>query len=229
MGKLRPSVAVTFVGLALSACHVESHVTQVETPDPPELFGDSTSGRVRSSSSTHHSSSSAKGDNGSSGGLSSLLEGKDGGGGPSREQELYDALSSAPAATPDTAPVTAGKDAVAKKLLELAKTAAPGMLPDGPLLRATLKEGERAQAELDLKTDHCYAIVAYGDKIADLDLHVMVAPAVLVAEDTTSDNAPVVGRAPDPLCPKEELTYRLGILAEKGAGTAGVQVFSKKK
>jgi len=144
------------------------------------------------------------------------------------QQKLFDQISSAPAAKADPKGAAAA-DANAKKIRELAKQFAPNMTADGPMFRATLKENERVQADVTLKTGTCYAIVGYGDKVKDLDLRLMLAPGVLTAQDTTDDMSPVLGRAPDPFCPSSELTYKLDIFAEKGGGDVAVQVYSRPR
>lgn len=159
--------------------------------------------------------------------LATLLYGTAGGGGAD-QQKLFELVSSAPAAKPDPAG-SAGTDANAKKIRELAKQFAPGMNPDGPLYRATLKENERVQVELTLKSGTCYAIVGYGDKLKDLDLRLMLPPGVLSSQDTTDDMAPIIGRAPDPFCPSSQMTYKLDVFAEKGGGDVAVLVYSKPR
>ena len=57
----------------------------------------------------------------------------------------------------------------------------------------------------------------------------MVPPGEMSAQDTTDDESPVIGKTPAPFCPDAATSYKLGVFAEKGAGDAVVQVYSKKK
>jgi hypothetical protein len=158
--------------------------------------------------------------------LGALLNG--GSSGAGGDQKLFDAITSAPTAKTDAKGAT-GTDANAKKIRDVAKQFAPGMTADGPMFRSTLKENERVQADVTLKTGTCYAIVGYGDKVKDFDLHLMLAPGVMTAQDTTDDQAPVIGRAPDPFCPQSQLTYKLDMFAEKGGGDIAVQIYSRPR
>jgi hypothetical protein len=159
--------------------------------------------------------------------LGQLLNGNNATAG-SDQQKLFDQVTAAPAAKTDPKGATAA-DGNAKKIRDLAKQFAPNMTADGPMFRATLKENERVQADVTLKTGTCYAIVGVGDKVKDLDLRIMLAPGVMTAQDTTDDMSPVIGRAPDPFCPSSELTYKLDIFAEKGGGDVAVQVYSRPR
>jgi hypothetical protein len=158
--------------------------------------------------------------------LGKLLYGNSSGGADS--QKLFESVTSAPTAKTDPTGASAA-DANAKKIRDIAKQFAPGMKADGPMFRATLKENERVQAEVTLNTGTCYAIVGYGAKVSDLDLHLMLPPGVMTAQDTTDDMAPVIGRAPDPFCPSSQLTYKLDIFAEHGGGDVAVQVYSRPR
>ena len=65
--------------------------------------------------------------------------------------------------------------------------------------------------------------------MTDLDLHLLVPPGILSAQDTTDDGTPVVGKAPDPVCMMggTSVTYKLDIFADQGSGDVAVQVYSK--
>jgi hypothetical protein len=150
--------------------------------------------------------------------------------GGNKDQKTFDALSAAPAAKLDSKGAGGAKDALGRKLQALAKKMAPGMAPEGPLARATLKEGERAQMDVTLEQGKCYAIVGTSDKVKDLDLQLMVPPGVMSAQDSTDDESPVIGKPPTPFCEESaSAAYKLGIYAEKGAGDVAVQIYSKKK
>jgi len=122
---------------------------------------------------------------------------------------------------------------LAKGLDAVALKGAPGMKPEGAVATGTLKEGDHIEWSVTLAPGKCYAIVGYSPsgEIQDLDLHVLSPPffSIMAGEDTTDDNAPVVGSAPNPMCPvvAVKLPYKVDITSQKGAGRAAVQLFSK--
>jgi hypothetical protein len=65
--------------------------------------------------------------------------------------------------------------------------------------------------------------------VKDLDLYLFVPPGVLSGQDLTDDNKPIIGGAPQPMCPVSTtaVTYKLDIFADQGAGDVAVQLFSK--
>jgi hypothetical protein len=145
-------------------------------------------------------------------------------------QKLYDAANAAPPATlkPDGA---TGKGPLAKGVRAIAKKAAPGMLPDGPMGTGTLKEKQHLQMEVTLQPGKCYALIGYCPKSKDLDLYLLTRPGILSGQDTTDDNKPVVGRAPEAMCPaaSRAVTYTVDIFADKGGGELAVQLYSRDK
>jgi hypothetical protein len=145
-------------------------------------------------------------------------------------QKLFDAAAAAAAATLKKGGAT-GTDLLATGVRDVAKSAAPGMQPEGPLAMGSLKEKEHLQADITLQPGKCYAVVGYSQKIKDLDLHLLLAPGILSGQDLTDDNKPVIGRAPDPMCPASStpITYKLDIFADSGAGDIAVQLYSKAK
>jgi hypothetical protein len=145
-------------------------------------------------------------------------------------QKLFDAANTAPAATLKAGGAT-GADPLAKGVRENAKAGAPGMDPDGPLALGSLKEKQHLQTDVTLKPGKCYAVVGYSPKIKDLDLHLFLPPGILSGQDTTDDNKPVIGRAPDWMCPgtSTAITYKVDIFADDGAGEIAVQLYSKGK
>jgi hypothetical protein len=145
-------------------------------------------------------------------------------------QKLFESASSAPHATlkPGGA---AGGDALAKGVRDVAKKAAPGMKPEGPLATGSVKEKAHLQTDVTLKPGKCYAVVGFSSKVKDLDLYLLVAPGILSGQDTTDDNTPVIGRAPDSMCPvaKTPIKYTLDIVADQGSGDVAVQLYSKDR
>jgi hypothetical protein len=147
--------------------------------------------------------------------------------------QLAAITAAAASATPAKTQPAAATGDLAKGLTTVAIKAAPGMKPEGPVATGVLKEGDHLGWSVSLPPGKCYAIVGYSPsgEIQDLDLHVLSPPffAMLAGEDTTDDNAPVVGSAPNPMCPvvPVKLAYKVDITAQKGAGHAAVQLFSK--
>ena len=145
-------------------------------------------------------------------------------------QKLFDSTSHAPLATLKEKEAAVA-DPLAAGLKEVAKKAAPGMVADGPLATGNLKEKQNLQTEVTLAPGKCYALVGYSKKVKDLDLYLLLPPGILSGQDTTDDNAPVIGGPPQPMCPvaTTPITYKLGIVADQGAGEFAVQLYSKAK
>lgn len=143
-------------------------------------------------------------------------------------QKIYDAASSAPAATlkPDGAK---GGDTLAKGVRDVAKKLPAGMQPDGPLAMGNVKEKQHLQTDVTMQPGKCYSIVGYSKKVKDLDLYLMLPPGILSGQDLTDDNRPIIGGNPQPMCPVSQtaVTYKLDIFADQGAGDVAVQLFSK--
>jgi hypothetical protein len=142
----------------------------------------------------------------------------------------FDAASQAPAATlkPDGAK---GGDALAKGIKDASKKLPAGMQPDGPMAMGTLAEKGHLATDITLQPGKCYSIVGFSKKVKDLDLYLLLPPGVLSGQDLTDDNKPIIGGAPQPMCPVSTtaVTYKLDIVADVGAGDVAVQLFSKGK
>lgn len=143
-------------------------------------------------------------------------------------QKLFDDSNASPATTTKADGVK-GTSPVAKGVRDLAAKQAAGMAPDGPLHTATLKEKGHVHADVTLSQGKCYALVGFSPTVKDLDVHLFVPPGILSAQDTTDDNKPVVGKAPDALCPASAtaVTYKVDVFADQGAGDVAVQLYSK--
>jgi hypothetical protein len=196
---------------------------QADTPNEFDNQSDNNGGSSTTATPSGDDSSATPGEDYSDGPLAPLLNAD-----PKRDQRLYQAAMSAPTAKLDPLGTSSG-DSVAKKIQAGARKWAPGMSSEGSMFRATMNEGDHAQGDLELKAGMCYAVVGASDKVTDLDLRVFLPPGVLVAQDSTDDPTPVVGAAPDPYCPDKDGTYKLDIYAERGAGAAGAQLYSKSK
>jgi hypothetical protein len=143
-------------------------------------------------------------------------------------QRLFDDTSRASAVILKPAGA-AGGDPLARGLRDFARRAAAGMQPDGPLGTSTLKEKQNVQMDVTLQPGKCYAIVGYSNKVRDLDLYLLLPPGILSGQDTTDDNTPVIGDSRQPMCPvaATPIDYKLGIVADQGAGEVAVQLYSK--
>lgn len=113
---------------------------------------------------------------------------------------------------------------------------APKMTLEGQPLRATLKEGERANMIVTMAPGKCYTFVAFSPpgNVAQLDLKLMTPPFynVEAAKSGASDkNQPVIGKGTAAQCPVSPIAvpYRVDAIATKGAGRVGVYVFSRSK
>ena len=137
------------------------------------------------------------------------------------------ASAAASAAPSPLASVLITDSGTVQKLFDAANAADP----DGPLALGSLKEKQHLQTDVTLKPGRCYAVVGYSPKIKDLDLHLFLPPGILSGQDTTDDNKPVIGRAPDWMCPgaTTAITYKVDIFADDGAGEIAVQLYSKGK
>jgi hypothetical protein len=145
-------------------------------------------------------------------------------------QKLYDAASASPLATLKANGAT-GKGSLANGVRSIAKKAAPGMVPDGPMGTGSLKNKQHSHMDITLGPGKCYALIGYCPKSKDLDLYLLTPPGILSGQDTTDDNKPVVGRDPDAMCPaaSRAVTYTLDIFADHGGGEFAVQLYSKDK
>ena len=109
------------------------------------------------------------------------------------------------------------------------------MKPEGQLARGKLAAGGHLSFAVSLTPGKCYALVGYAapNTVKNLDLNLLAPPLydVLAGQDGSDDNAPVLGKAPDPMCPATplELSYKVDIVARAGAGNVGVQLYSKAK
>jgi hypothetical protein len=144
--------------------------------------------------------------------------------------KIFDAASSAPAATLKPNGATGG-DALAKGLKDASKKLPSGMAPDGPMAMGSLKEKAHLQTDITLQPGKCYSIVGYSKKVKDLDLYLLLPPGVLSGQDLTDDNKPIIGGAPQPMCPvaATAVTYKLDIFADSGGGDVAVQLYSMGK
>ncbi len=132
-------------------------------------------------------------------------------------------------------PPTAG-DPIEAGIKALAAKHAPGMQPVGGIARGDLSEnGQHVSMMVTLEAGKCYAVIGFSpkDAVKDLDLRLLAPPLYnfMAGEDVTDDNSPVIGKAPNAMCPlvTVPIAYKVDISSQKGAGKAGVQLYAKAK
>jgi hypothetical protein len=110
---------------------------------------------------------------------------------------------------------------------------APGMTPDGQIAKGTLSEGGHIGFVVNMDPSRCYAIVAYGAGLADLDVSLLAPPfyAVLAGQDGMAGPAAVIGAAPRAMCPviPVAVPYKIDLYAKRGGGQVAAQLYSKPR
>ena len=101
---------------------------------------------------------------------------------------------------------------------------APKMTMEGQPLRATLKEGERANLLVTMAPGKCYTFVAFSPpgQVAQVDLKLMAPPFynVEAAKSGAADKNPaVIGKGSAPQCPVSPIAVPYRIDANSGVGT----------
>jgi hypothetical protein len=154
---------------------------------------------------------------------------------PNQLAQMYAAAAAAATAAAQAPAAGPSADAADTGLKALASKQAAGMQPDGPVAKGMLQQGGHLEMLVTLQAGKCYSILGYSPVpgVKDLDLHLLAPPFynILSGEDTTDDNTPIVGKAPNPMCPliPVPLPYKVDIFAEKGSGPVSVQLYSKTK
>lgn len=116
-----------------------------------------------------------------------------------------------------------------------AKSIAPGMQPEGSLVKDTLAADAHRGELISLQGGKCYTIVAFSPQgqVTNVDLHLLVPPFynMEAGHDAESDNTAVIGKGNAPVCPALTMPvqYKLDIHAKAGSGAIGVQIYSKNK
>jgi hypothetical protein len=117
----------------------------------------------------------------------------------------------------------------------LALSAATGMSAEGQEATGTLQEGGHLSFMVPMQGGKCYTLIGFSPpgQIKNVDLNLLAPPFynVLAGQDTTDDNAPIIGKAPKPMCPivPVALNYKVDIVARSGSGSVAVQLYSKSK
>ena len=117
----------------------------------------------------------------------------------------------------------------------LALNAASGMSAEGQEATGTLQEGGHLSFMVPMQGGKCYTLIGFSPpgQIKNVDLNLLAPPFynVLAGQDTSDDNAPIIGKAPKPMCPivPVALNYKVDIVARSGSGSVAVQLYSKSK
>ena len=112
---------------------------------------------------------------------------------------------------------------------------AQGMQPEGSQAKGQLVEGGHLEFMVPMQAGKCYTLIGFSPpgQVRNLDLNVLAPPFynMLAGQDTSDDNTPVIGKAPNPMCPivPVPLNYKVDIVARSGSGQVGVQLFSRTK
>ncbi|MFO0740896.1 MAG: hypothetical protein U0270_33675 [Labilithrix sp.] len=110
---------------------------------------------------------------------------------------------------------------------------APGLVPEGDVAKATLTEGSHVSFTANLEPSKCYAVVAYGSGLADLDINLLMPPFynLLAGQDGMAGSAAVIGASPAFICPLIALPvpYKIDLFAKKGGGPIAAQVYSRPR
>ncbi len=130
-------------------------------------------------------------------------------------------------------PAAAIADPAEAGLRAAASQHAPGMSPEGQVAKGNLAEGGHVGFVVNMEPTKCYAVVAYGAGVTDLDVHLLAPPFYnfVAGQDGMAGPTAVVGAAPKPLCPLIPMAvpYKIDLHAKKGAGQVAAQVYSKAK
>lgn len=150
---------------------------------------------------------------------------------PNALASLLAAAAAAGSAT--LGPAATTLDPVEAGLRATATQHAPGMVADGLVAKGTLVEGGHLDFIVQLEPTKCYAIVAFGPGLSDLDIHLLAPPLYnfLAGQDAMAGPGAVVGGGSKPLCPLVPIAvpYKVDLHAKRGSGPVAAQLFSKRK
>lgn len=120
-------------------------------------------------------------------------------------------------------------------LAALAKTEAPGMSPDGPVVAGTFQEGQTLEAPFTLQPGKCYTLVAAGAGPTHVEVEMAYTvpipgiPAPSIGTSTETGPTATIGGKGKCLKPISPIaaTAKFVLRAKKGAGLAAAQLYSK--
>jgi hypothetical protein len=110
---------------------------------------------------------------------------------------------------------------------------APGMTPEGPVAKGTLAEGGHIGFIANMDPSKCYAVVAFGAGVVDLDVNLLAPPLYnfVAGSDNMAGPSAVIGASPKPMCPiiPVSVPYKVDLYAKRGSGPVAAQIFSRPK
>jgi len=139
-----------------------------------------------------------------------------------------------PPTGPATAPPPVAGDATDLAIKAAATQWAPGMQPEGARANVQVLEGKDNSVSMTLQGGKCYAIVAVGATGGVMGLEVQAMLPLITtpaASDVSAMGVAVAGKGANAICPLTPLPvpYTVRVIARKGSGTVGVQLYSKIK
>jgi hypothetical protein len=141
----------------------------------------------------------------------------------------------APGGTAAPAPGGMPGDIVDLGIKAAALIHAKGMQPEGNEAKGQLSEGGHLAFMVPMQAGKCYTLIGFSPpgQIRNVDLNLLAPPFYnfLAGQDASDDNLPVIGKAPNPMCPVVPLplNYKVDIVARAGSGSVGVQLYSRPK
>ncbi|UJR80883.1 hypothetical protein [Sandaracinus amylolyticus] len=103
---------------------------------------------------------------------------------------------------------------------------APDMVPDTPLYHGYLQQGQEESFQTVLEAGRCYRLIGVGGPtMSDLDLFIVDENGNPIAQDTATDNFPVLGVGQETICPRWTGPFFVRALAYSGYGEYGLQLF----
>jgi len=129
---------------------------------------------------------------------------------------------------------TNAADPIAIGIRNNASQNAPGMNPDGSMVKLSLQQGQTSEGQVTLQPGKCYTLVG-ASSIGVLETEIKVTMPAPLTQQVLGQNAagmnpmPVVWgggncyRSPSPIA----MPVRLEVTMKSGAGTIGIQAYSK--
>jgi hypothetical protein len=105
---------------------------------------------------------------------------------------------------------------------------APDMVPASYLQHGYLYQGQEEEFSTTFEQGYCYRVIGVGGPtMTDLDLFIVDENGNPIAQDTATDNFPVLGIGQDMICPRWTGPFYIRARAYSGYGDYGVQVFRR--
>lgn len=126
-----------------------------------------------------------------------------------------------------TAGTAAAPDYITQHMSLRYQQFASDMVVASPLHHGYLQQGQEESFQTMLEAGRCYRVIGVGGPtMADLDLFIVDENGNPIAQDTATDNFPVLGLGTDTICPRWTGPFYVRALAYSGYGEYGLQLFS---